>query len=190
MKENNLSPDQVVKSGVAENVCQSVVEKLMNQDEPAITRLLRSLLSVSPSLQIHQLEGIFSYLDEGISAEIIDFDGIDSLDAARSCFGGEMLPALRPKERLLRGQLTLNGILISDPIALRDLYLLRQKADVVKAAVAKTDFLLKEVKESAIQPPRLLKWNVRNKNNWSNKIRKVVKKLKSRLGYYRCSRNE
>ena len=97
-------------AGVVVNQMLSI---LFKRDGEAISNLLRGLLSVRPSMKVHQLEGIFSIPSETeISAEIIDFDGLDAFDI--SC----RKPILSPSERLTRGQLIGSGFLLTDPESL------------------------------------------------------------------------
>lgn len=149
--EVELTLGQVIESRRADSVCNAVVKSLLKQDGKAITDLFKLMFSVSPSLQMHQLEGIFSLTNEAVSAEVIDFDGIDNLDAARLHTGEELLPELKPAERILRSHLISCGFLVSDPIALRSLYLMRQTVENVKNVVIKTDLLSEEIKYSVIK---------------------------------------
>lgn len=149
--EFELTPGQVIESRRADLVCNAVVKSLLKQDRKAVTDLFKLMFSVSPSLQMHQLEGIFSLTNEAVSAEVIDFDGIDNLDTARSHTGEELLPELKPAERILRSHLISCDFLVSDPIALRSLYLMKQTVENVKNVVVKTDLLSGEIKDSVIK---------------------------------------
>ncbi|MCX6726246.1 MAG: hypothetical protein NTY75_00305 [Candidatus Shapirobacteria bacterium] len=119
--EKGLTADQVVDTQSAKEACLLIMENLFNRDRSAITRLLRLLFSTSPSLKLHQLEGMHSVLENQVSPEIIDFDGIDGLDSARSLSGESLLPDLSATERLVRAQLCMGGFLYADPIELRKL---------------------------------------------------------------------
>lgn len=94
-----------------DKLVDSLLSTLFKTDGDPISLLIRNLLSVRPSMQIHQLEGIFSVLNKHeISMEVIDFDGLDTYD-----IGNARKPSLSPTERLVRGQLIGSGYLITDP---------------------------------------------------------------------------
>ncbi len=90
-------------------VVEKVLHSLFERDGEAVSKLIRGLLSVRPTLQVHQLEGIFSIPEETeISAEVIDFDGIDSFD-----LGGQSR-IYSPGEKLVQAQLRDTGYLLSN----------------------------------------------------------------------------
>lgn len=94
-------------------VVNEVIRNLFEKDGTAISRLIRGLLSVRPAMQVHQLEGIFSVPSNSeISAEVIDFDGIDSFDLS------DQHLKLTPAEKLVNSQLRNMGYSASDPEAL------------------------------------------------------------------------
>lgn len=65
----------------ADEVADVVVTKLFKKDGEAVNRLVKALLTTRPIMNVHQLEGIFSIIDDQtVSAEVIDFDGIDISD--------------------------------------------------------------------------------------------------------------
>lgn len=81
-----------------------VLSELFTNDGKAISALARDLLSVRPAMQIHQFEGIYGVTEEnGISAEVIDFDGLDTFDL------GDGSTEHSPLERLVGGQLLQDG---------------------------------------------------------------------------------
>lgn len=102
--------ETLISTNEVELVVNKVLFSLFKKDDKAIGDLLRGLMSVRPSMKVHQLEGIFSIPSETeISAEVIDFDGIDSFD-----IGGQEL-SLSPAERLVQGQLRSVGYLLTNP---------------------------------------------------------------------------
>lgn len=89
-----------------DEVIDLVLSELFATDGEAINNLTRQMLTVRPAMQIHQFEGIYGVTDEyGISAEVIDFDGLDIFDLA------PMVP--NPGERLAGKQLIQSGFLRS-----------------------------------------------------------------------------
>ena len=83
-----------------------VLSKLFEQDGEAIDNLTRDLLTVRAMPEIHQFEGIYGVTPEaGVSAEVIDFDGIDTFDVRPN--GDKQTPI----ERLTGGQLVIAGYL-------------------------------------------------------------------------------
>lgn len=105
-KKGRLCMTDVKKVGVLVN---EVLHSLFERDGEAISHLVRGLLSVRPVMQVHQLEGIFS-IPNGteISAEVIDFDGIDSFDLLSYKNQTIALP-----EKLAHAQLRSVGYLLS-----------------------------------------------------------------------------
>lgn len=94
------------KVATAEDAMTLVLSELFQKDGPAIGSLTRDLMTVRPVLQIHQFEGIYGVTEEnGVSAEVIDFDGLDAFDlTAHAATAG-------PVERLVGGQLMQAGYL-------------------------------------------------------------------------------
>jgi len=113
--ELQFSRDKTEETPIADikeagSVANVAIKDLFDRDGAAISRLIRGLLSVRPAMQVHQLEGIFSITSEAeISAEVIDFDGIDSFDL------GNQPQTLSVSEKLVGAQLRNVGYLISDP---------------------------------------------------------------------------
>jgi len=99
-----------------------VLSKLFTNDGTAISELTRKLLTIRPAMEVHQLEGIYGVTeDNGVSAEIIDFDGLDTFDLTPS--------EPNASERLAGGQLVRSGYLAdTDSGALVTYH--RQQADV------------------------------------------------------------
>lgn len=86
----------------ASDAMDLVLAELFTNDTKAISDLTRDLLTIRPAMQIHQFEGIYGVTDEnGVSAEVIDFDGLDTFDLTPT--------APTPGERLAGGQLVLAG---------------------------------------------------------------------------------
>ncbi len=109
----------VAKSQSAKDASQLVMEKVFVRDGQAITNLLRILLTLSPRLKLHQLEGMYGVHNNTVNPEIIDFDGLDGLDSARSLKGDEIFPQLTPVERLVKAQLAMGEFLCPNPLAQR-----------------------------------------------------------------------
>lgn len=88
----------------ADEAMDLVLSELFTNDGEAIGSLTRQLLTIRPAMQVHQIEGIYGVTDEnGISAEVIDFDGLDTFD---------LVPAApNARERLAGGQLVRAGYL-------------------------------------------------------------------------------
>lgn len=102
--------EAIFSTNEAKVVVNQVLSSLFKRDGKAINDLLRGLLSVRPSMKTHQLEGIFSIPSENeISAEVIDFDGIDSFDIGRE------EPSFSAAEKLVQGQLDRVGYLLTKP---------------------------------------------------------------------------
>lgn len=81
-----------------------ILSELFATDGQAINKLTKHMLTVRPAMQVHQFEGIYGVTDEhGISAEVIDFDGLDTFDLTPS--------DPTPIERLAGRQLIQSGFL-------------------------------------------------------------------------------
>lgn len=107
---NDYDDEKLILTNEAGIVANQVLGNLFKRDGQAINNLLRGLMSVRPYMKVHQLEGIFSIPSvTEISAEIIDFDGIDSFD-----LDGQK-PQLSVAERLVRGQFNCVGYLSLKP---------------------------------------------------------------------------
>ncbi|HYH75795.1 MAG TPA: hypothetical protein VD735_07615 [Candidatus Saccharimonadales bacterium] len=90
----------------ASDAMDVVLSKLFEQDGEAIDKLTRDLMTVRSIPEVHQFEGIYGVNPEaGVSAEVIDFDGIDTFDVRSN--GDEQTPI----ERLTGGQLVNAGYL-------------------------------------------------------------------------------
>jgi hypothetical protein len=78
----------------------------ISRSSKAISKLTRDLLTLRPEMQIHQYEGIYGVTDEnGVSVEVIDFDGLDAFDLSPT------MAQYSPGERLASGQLLRTGYL-------------------------------------------------------------------------------
>jgi hypothetical protein len=110
LPEEKNEGKNVMETKEAGVVVNEVIRNLFERDGTAISRLIRGLLSVRPAMQVHQLEGIFSIPSSNeISAEVIDFDGIDSFDLS------DQPLKLTPAEKLVNFQLRSMGYSVSDP---------------------------------------------------------------------------
>jgi hypothetical protein len=88
----------------ADQAMDLVLSELFTTDGQAISELTRHMLTVRSAMQVHQLEGIYGVTEDyGISAEVIDFDGLDSFDLVPT--------APTPSERLAGRQLIQTGFL-------------------------------------------------------------------------------
>jgi hypothetical protein len=115
----DIERSDIVTAGDAMDL---VLSELFTNDGKAISNLTRDLLTVRPAMQIHQFEGIYGVSDEnGVSAEVIDFDGLDTFDLTPS--------AVSPSERLAGGQLIQAGYLREVDGGARVTYY-QQQADV------------------------------------------------------------
>lgn len=111
----------------ASDAMDLVLSELFTNDGKAISNLTRDLLTVRPVMQIHQFEGIYGVSDEnGVSAEVIDFDGLDTFDLTPS------MPS--PSERLAGGQLIQAGYLQETDSGARVTY--RQQQAEVRSSLA------------------------------------------------------
>lgn len=130
----------------AEGVVVQVLGSLFEKDGDAISRLIRGLMSVRPSMSTHQLEGIFSIPSKSeISAEVIDFDGIESFDLE----GGSL--SLTPKERLVEGQLASTNFLVASPKDTLSFVSYRNKIDDVVHEVVSSQHLNDVMKEEVVK---------------------------------------
>jgi len=78
VQNDNLKIDDMT---MANQVANNVVYRLFKRDGQAVNKLVKALLTTRPIMNIHQLEGIFSIIDDQtVSAEVIDFDGIEISD--------------------------------------------------------------------------------------------------------------
>ena len=92
-------------------------------------------------MKVHQLEGIFSIPSETeISAEVIDFDGIDSFD-----IGGQRT-RLSPTERLMGGKLKSVGYLLTDPSSMLSCVSFRNKVQNIVHCLVEQDILGEDIK--------------------------------------------
>lgn len=104
-----------------------VLAELFSNDGEAISNLTRDLLTVRPAMQIHQFEGIYGVNQEnGVSAEVIDFDGLDTFDITPG------VEQYSPHERLAGGQLIQSGYLQETDHGARVSYY-RQQTDMRSA---------------------------------------------------------
>lgn len=132
-------------TGNADGVVRQVLGSLFESDGVAISRLIRGLLSVRPSLTTHQLEGIFSIpsLSE-ISAEVIDFDGIESFDL-------QTTHTLSPKEKLVQGKLATSDFLITSHEDVMSFVLFRDGVRKIVQEVVSSQYLNDAMRETVIR---------------------------------------
>lgn len=143
-----MFPDSLCEGGgnlivtnKAGEVVNQVLWSLFERDSQAISDLLQGLVSVRPAMKVHQLEGIFSLPSETeISAEVIDFDGIDSFDIT----GKEA--SLSPAERLMGGKLRNVGYLQTDPDSMLAYVSFRNKVRNAVGGLIESDILGEDVK--------------------------------------------
>jgi hypothetical protein len=133
-------------SGSVRTVVNKVVSSLFYHDGKAISELTKMLLSVKPVMGIHQFEGIFSIPSESeISAEIIDFDGLEAFDVG---FQGLQID---PSERLIRGQLRRAGFLTTDPESLLQYIAYRRRVAATVGELIKSSEIPDDIKERLSQ---------------------------------------
>jgi len=125
-----------------DTIIDKVLSSLFRVDGAPINKIIRDLLSVRPSMGVHQLEGIFSIPSENeISAEVIDFDGLDVFD-----LGGQQKVNLSPSERLARGQLNASGFLSTDPECLLPFVYLQSRIKDSLKKVANSPVITEDIK--------------------------------------------
>lgn len=107
-KNDNNQPIEAITK--ADEVADVIVSSLFKKDGEAVNRLVKALLTTRPIMNVHQLEGIFSIIDDQtVSAEVIDFDGIDISDMEGISID------LGIQEQFINHDLNNAGILINDP---------------------------------------------------------------------------
>lgn len=124
------------------DLSEILIGNLFDTDGTAISLLYRYLLNVRPSLKTHQLEGIFSITSNGISTEVIDFDGIDTFDLK-----DEGDPQLNPAERLVAAHLRLNDYTLTN--SQRLITFIQYRKDIQKSLIqiANSEILPDQIKE-------------------------------------------
>lgn len=132
---SNVPVEVVIESKNIDGYSRLIVERIILQNQEAITKIFRLGFSVSPSFGTHQIEGFFGLTDGEIKTAIIDFDGIDNIDTIRHHLGEELLPDLKPQERLLARQLADKGFLLSDPATLLEYYRQKQRVEGIKTSI-------------------------------------------------------
>lgn len=141
--EGNTFPRETLTQCTAEDICKEVVRQLLAKDELAVTRLLRILLTAKPANGIHSLEGMYSVNDLGISSEVIDFDGIDSLDEVE----GEASISMQAVEILIKRYLVQSGFLVTDITAFKDYLTFTQQMNSELVAVLSIEGLDEAIKQ-------------------------------------------
>lgn len=137
----NSNDETLISTNEVGVVVDQVLSILFKRDGKAISDLFRGLLSVRPSMKVHQLEGIFSIPSETeINAEVIDFDGLDAFDI------GCRKPILSPSERLIRGQLINSGFLLTDPESLLSFIPLRLRIQETIKSVIDSPIISDDIK--------------------------------------------
>jgi hypothetical protein len=110
--DGQLRPIDIPKSEISEirdarRVVPLLVSNLFSHQGVEITELLKSLLTIKPTLKFHSLTGIYIINDKGINTELIDFDGIDTVEA----FNLPHDTRYKLPEKLLQSQLTRAGFI-------------------------------------------------------------------------------
>lgn len=101
----------------AGDAVDSVLSVLFANDGEAINNMTRDLLTIRPVMQVHQYEGIYGISAEnGISVEVIDFDGLDIYDLKPDS------TEPTPFERLIGSQLVRAGYLVDIDSNVRVIY--------------------------------------------------------------------
>jgi len=132
-------------TGEVDGVVRQVLGSLFERDGVAINKLIRSLLSVRPSLTTHQLEGIFSIPSVSeVSAEVIDFDGIESFDLQTNNL-------LSPKERLVQGQLATSNFLVTSSEDILSYVSFRRDVRKTVQNIVSSQYLNDKIRDDVIQ---------------------------------------
>lgn len=127
----------------ANDLSEVLIKNLFDTDGAAISLLYRYLLNVRPSLKTHQLEGIFSITTaNGISTEVIDFDGIDTFDL-NGCDNSQ----LNPTERLIAAHLRANGYALTDSQRLISFIQFRENVENSLIQISNSEMLPNQIKE-------------------------------------------
>jgi len=133
--------ENLIVTNEAGEVVNQVLKSLFKRDGQAISDLLQGLVSIRPAMKVHQLEGIFSVPSEKeISAEVIDFDGIDSFDITGQT------TALSPAERLMSGKLKRVGYLQTDPASILSYISFRSRVQDAVRSLTESDIIGEDVK--------------------------------------------
>jgi hypothetical protein len=131
MKSHFPTVDQIVRSGDTNLLTMAIVANLAEKDGEAIRSLFQDLLVVKPAVGLHQLEGIYGCVGDSIRVEIIDFDGIDSLDSSTITDPSQMQKStndmIKPQERLIGYQLQKTGFTKAETISFSEFVRYRQK---------------------------------------------------------------
>lgn len=158
-EKSGINPDTASISEVGE-VVNRVIGRLFETDGRAISDLYRDLLTVRPSMKIHQLVGIFSFPGENnINVEVTDFDGLETFDIDE-----HKTIMLSPTERLTRGQLYKTGFLHNDTEALMSFISLRSRIkegiEIVMEQPFITEDIKREVRKHFLDSPELFSRNL------------------------------
>lgn len=153
--ELHMTSKEIVDAGDARLLAVAVVGRLIRGYGRKVCSLIRRLLSVMPAMGIHQIEGIYGFADDSISVEVIDFDGVDSLDSAMTTAPLELRTSnenvTEMVESIVGHALREGGFLKADPTCLREFIRFRNEARLEAQRISEDGQLTAEIRNSLLR---------------------------------------